>query len=115
MTLVVHDRVVRLTMPDFEALVADELAEPVRREALDVPGMDEALDAVREPMLVLQIDLVVTRGGRMHLGWAGADALALLLPVDGEVWQLMALPVDQLAVSLARIVGLAPGSSPGAP
>lgn len=113
MSVLVHDSVVRLTMADFEALVAGELPECEERPALEVPGMAAALSGVRHPLLALQVDVAVAAGGRTHLGWVGADALALLLPLDGEVWQLMALPVDQVAASLARIVGLGPGADRG--
>jgi len=109
MTIEVERSVVRLTMAEFEGLAAGDLPEDARLRVLGVPGMPEALAGVREPLLVLQVDLVVAAGGRTHFGWVGAEALALLLPVDDTVWQLLALPVDQLAVSLARIVGLGPG------
>lgn len=111
MNVEVRDSVVRLTMAQLEALVAGEAPEEERSRVLDVPGMAEALDGVRDPLLLLQVDLVVAAGGRTHFGWVGADALALLLPVDDSVWQLMALPVDQVAASLARIVGLGPAAA----
>ncbi|HEX2895305.1 MAG TPA: hypothetical protein VHO29_15000 [Marmoricola sp.] len=110
MSVLVRDSVVRLTMGDFEGLVAGDLPETEQQQALLVPGMLEALAVVRDPVLALQLDLVVARGGRTHLGWIGVDAVALLLPIDGRIWQLMALPVDRLPSSLARIVGLGPGT-----
>ncbi len=107
MSIRVDGRVVRLTDTDFQDLVRGEAA-PSLADALSVPGVPEALEAVRSPLAVLNIAVA----GRSHLlshqAWVTPDAVALLLDVREGERQLMALPPALLASGLARLLRLGP-------
>lgn len=108
MSVRVDGRVVRLTEDDFQDLVDGPTSLPALREALAVPGVPEALEAVRSPMAVLAV-VVAGRGNVMsHHLWVTPDAVALLLQVREGERQLMALPPTLLASSLARLLRLGP-------
>ncbi len=117
MSIRVDGRVLRLTDTDFQDLVLGE-ATPSRRDALAVPdaladalavpGVPEALEAVRSPLAVLNV--AVTGRSRLmsHQAWVTPDTVALLLDVREGERQLMALPPALLASGLARLLRLGP-------
>lgn len=106
MSIRVDGSVLRLTEPDFQGLVDGEASSCSVAEG--VPGLPEALEAVRSPLAVLHVAV----SGRDHLlshqAWVSREAVALLLDVrDGER-QLMAQPPALLASGLARLLRLGP-------
>lgn len=108
MSIRVDGQLVRLTNGDFQDLVEGPASSPALQEVLAVPGMAEALDAARSPLVVLHV-AVAGRGTILsHQGWVTPDAIALLLHVREGERQLMALPPTLLASSLARLLRLGP-------
>jgi hypothetical protein len=103
----VEDGEVRGTMAQFEALAAGEGRETVAQ----VPGMVEALAAVDAPLVRLQLSTATRTSSRMTFGWIGEAAVAVLMQVARE-WQLLAVPLDQLPIVLARLTSLHPVTPP---
>lgn len=107
MSIRVDGGVVRLTDTDFQDLVRGEAA-PSLADALSVPGVPEALDAVRSPLAVLNVAVAGRSRLLSHQAWVTPDAVALLLDVREGERQLMALPPALLASGLARLLRLGP-------
>jgi hypothetical protein len=104
----VDGRVLRLTDDDFQDLVRGETSSPSLADALALPGVPEALEAVRSPLAVLNVAVAGRGHIQSHQAWITPDAVALLLDVREGERQLMALPPALLASGLARLLRLGP-------
>lgn len=94
----------------WAALAGAEQVDPQLTEvAAAVPGGEQALEAGRDPRVVVQVQTATPGGVFTHEAWVDEDAAAVLLDLGrGEDRRLLVLPPDHLAASLARMVGLAP-------
>lgn len=108
MSLRVDGRVLRFTEGDFQDLVLGEESSPSLADALAVPGVPEALKAVRSPLAVLNVAVAGRNRLLSHQAWVTRDTVALLLDVREDERQLMALPPTLLASGLARLLRLGP-------
>jgi hypothetical protein len=95
------------TLGQFEALAAGA----DRSDVLTVPGMVEAFAAVDEPLARLQLNTATRTTSRMTFGWIGQSAVAALIQLGPE-WELLAVPLDQLPIVLARLTSLHPVTPP---
>jgi len=108
MSVRVAGPVLRLADTDFESLVRGEQGSPALSEALSVPGVPGALDAVRAPAAVAHVAVAGPTRLATHRAWVTRDTATLLLDVDGDMRQLMPMPPALLASGLARLLRLGP-------
>jgi hypothetical protein len=108
MSIEVHDRVIRLDEKAFQGLVAGGQDTLAQQQALAVPGVGEALEAVRAPLAVVNIDVSSPAVHQTHRAWVDPEAAALLLAVHGDERQLLAAPPALLASGLARVLRIGP-------
>ncbi|MFK5584196.1 hypothetical protein [Serinicoccus sp. LYQ131] len=94
----------------WAALAGAEQVDPqLTAAAAAVPGGEQALEAGRDPLVVVQVQTATPGGVFTHEAWVDEDAAAVLLDLGrGEDRRLLVLPPDHLAASLARMVRLAP-------
>lgn len=94
----------------WAALAGAEQVDPqLAQVAAAVPGGEQALEAARDPRVVVQVQTATPGGVFAHEAWVSEEAVAVLLDLGrGDDRRLLVLPPDHLAASLARIVGLAP-------
>lgn len=104
MRIEVNSGAVRLDRESFQQLVRGTEAS----EALEVPGVPEALQAVRSPSIVINIDVAGPTGLHTHRVWVDAEMAAMLLAVRDEEHQLIAVPPAFVASGLARVLRLRP-------
>lgn len=108
MSIEVHDRVIRLDESAFQSLVAGGQDTVPQQQALAVPGVGEALEAVRAPLAVINVDVTSPAVHQTHRVWVDPEAAALLLTVHGDERQLLAAPPALLASGLARVLRIGP-------
>jgi hypothetical protein len=108
MSIEVHDRVIRLDELAFQTLVAGKEDTVPQQQALAVPGVTEALEAVRAPLAVVNVDVTSPAVHQTHRAWVDPEAVALLLAVHGDERQLLAAPPALLASGLARVLRIGP-------
>jgi hypothetical protein len=108
MSIEVHDRVIRLDEKAFQTLVAGKQDTVPQQQALAVPGVGEALEAVRAPLAVINVDVTSRAVHQTHRAWVDPEAAALLLAVHGDERQLLAAPPALLASGLARVLRIGP-------
>ena len=73
-----------------------------------MPGVGEALAAVRAPLAVINVDVTSPAVHQTHRAWVDPEAAALLLAVHGEERQLLAAPPALLASGLGRVLRIGP-------
>lgn len=103
--------VVRLDNADFFRLVHEPEA-PEHREALSVPDMAEGLEAVRAPLI--HVDVLIAGAARVarHHVWLTEGVALFLLTVREPTRQVLVTPPGHVPSGLARMLRLGPRPTP---
>lgn len=107
MRIDVDDQVIRLDRAGFDELVG-EAERPEDSAALRVPGVPQAISAVRNPVVQLNVDVAGHAAVQTHRVWVDHDMAAFLLAVHDGEHQLMAVPPALVAAGLARVLRVGP-------
>lgn len=105
MSIEVRGSVIRLDVGSFEELVGER---PTGHEAFGVPGVAEAIEAVRDPAAHLDLDVAGPALVQHHRVWVDHEMSAFLLGVREDEHQLLAVPPALLGAGLARVLRIGP-------